>query len=110
MLGCYFSVCRIRYSLHSSGHIQFDHHRGGIIVTLPTSILGNVKFFGFYDVIRLAGYDSVLCLLPLRRSQEIDRSRYGGNDPPFIGYDLTTEKVYDIFPLRASKNPRRVPS
>lgn len=68
MIGCFFAASLSGNSSHSSAHAQFDSYRGGILVLLPTSVSEGVEVFGLYDVIRLAGYDSVLCLLALHRS------------------------------------------
>lgn len=102
-LVCFFGACRSGNLLHSFGHFQLDHHRGGILVSLPTDGLEDVKVPGFHDAIQLAGYDPTLCLLALRRSQEDDWSRYVDDDPPFFGYDSMTGLVYDIPRLRANK-------
>lgn len=103
---CIFAACRNGDSSHSFAYLQFDRHSGGILVSLPIGVLEDVKVLGLYSVIRLIGYDSVLCLLALRRSQEIDWSRYGGTDPAFLGYDLKTGPVFNVPPLRANKRTK----
>lgn len=57
----------------------------------------------FYFFIRLVGYDLVLCLLMLSRSQEVDWSRSGGTNHVSLGYDSTTGQVFDVPLLRAKK-------
>lgn len=55
--------------------------------SVPTVVLEDVEVLGLYDVIRLAGYAPVLCLLPLHHWWQIDWSRYGEENPRFFGYD-----------------------
>lgn len=81
-IGCYLAACRNGDSLYSVSHVQFDHHRGCILVPLSTGVLEYVEALSLYDVIQLVGYD----LLALRRLQEIDWHRYSGDDPRFFGY------------------------
>lgn len=59
-----------------------------------------------YDVIGLVGYDPVLCLLALLRSQETEFSSNGGEDPLFFGCDFKTGQLFDVSPLRANKKSR----
>lgn len=105
-IGCFFAVCRNSNSSHSLGHVQFDHHLGGILILLPTGVLKDVEVLGFYDVKRLVGFDPVLCLLALRRLQEIDWSRHGGENPPYLGCDLKTRQAFDILPLCVNKRSK----
>lgn len=73
---------------------------------MPSGVLNDVELFGLYHAICLAAYNPVLCFSSLSRSQEINRSRYGGDDPPFNDYDSKTGKVYNSRPLRASKRSK----
>lgn len=73
---------------------------------MPTSVLEEVEVLGLYGAIRQAGYGPVLCFLAFRRSQEIDWSRYGDDDPLFFGNDFKTGQMYDIPPLRANKRSK----
>lgn len=88
---------------HLLGHVQLDYDHGGVLVRLPTGILEDVEVLGVCKVIRLAGYDPILCLLALHRSQKIYCSLYRGDDPLSFGYDFTIGHVYDIPPLRLIK-------
>lgn len=64
---------------HSFGHVKLHHHHGNILVPLPTGVLRDVEILGLCDVILLARYDPVLCLLAVRRTQKIDGPLYDGN-------------------------------
>lgn len=103
MMTCFLAARRNGNASHCFGHVQLDHHRGGILVSLPTGVLEDVELLGFYDVLRLAEYDQVLCSLAVWRSQETDWSRYGCNDPQLFGHKSSTGLVYGIMPLRANK-------
>lgn len=103
---CFFVTFPIGNSSHSFEHPQIDRHRGGILVPLPTGFREAVEVFGLYEVIFLLGYNSLLCLLALRCSQETDWSHYGGSDPAFFGYDFKTRQVFDVLRLRANKRYR----
>lgn len=105
-MACFFTACRNRDTSHFFGHLQFDQHSDGIIVPLPTGVLEDVEVLRLYDVIRLVGYGPVLCLLAVRRSQEIDWSQYGGNYPTFFGYDFNSGQVFDVPPLGANKKSK----
>lgn len=58
-------------------HVQYDHHCGGVVVPLLTAIIEDVVVLGLYDIIRLAGYDLVLCLVAVRRFQDIHSCQCG---------------------------------
>lgn len=68
-LACFFAAFRNGNFSHSYENLQFDQHRGGILVFLPTIVLEDMEASGLYDDIRLADYNLVFCLLPLTRSQ-----------------------------------------
>lgn len=89
-MGCFFAACRNGSSSHSFGNVQFDDHSGAILIPLPTDVSEDVEVLDSYEIIRWTGYDSVLCLLALRCSQEIDRFCCGSDDPLFFGYDFKT--------------------
>lgn len=57
------------------------HDRGGILLSLPTSVSEDVDVLRMHDIIRLSGYDLLFCLSTLLLSQEIDWSRYDSDDP-----------------------------
>lgn len=84
-IGCFFAACRNGSSTHLFDHFQLDHHRGGILVTMPTGVLEDFGVTGLYDAIRLAVHGPELRLLVPRRLQKIDWSRYGSSDLPFFG-------------------------
>lgn len=86
----FFAACRNCNSSSSFRHVQFDHHLGGTLVSLPTGILDDVEVLGLYDVIRLAGYDPVLRLLALGCSYGTNWFCYDGDVSPFPGYYFTT--------------------
>lgn len=65
---------------HLFDHVHFDHRCGDILTPLPNSVLEDAELFCADNITRLAGYNPVLCLVLLRRSQKIIRSRYGGSD------------------------------
>lgn len=77
-----------------------------MLVPLPSGVLEDVEVLGLYDVIRLAGYNPVLCLLVLRRLQEIDWSHYHGADLQFFGYDFKTEQVFNAPQLCTNKRSK----
>lgn len=104
---CFFAACWNGNSSHSFGLIQFEHHCDGIVVPLPTGVFKDVAVLGLYEVIQLAAYDQVLCLLALLRSQEMVWSPYGGEDPPCFVYDFKTWHVFDVPPLLANKRSKR---
>lgn len=105
-MGSFLAACLNGNPSHSFCHVQFDHHCGGIHVPLQSDILEDIEVLCLYDVIRFDGYDPVLCVLSLLRSQEMDWSRYGGDDTPVFGYDFRREQVYDVPTLRANKRSR----
>lgn len=72
----------------------------------PTAVLEDMDALGLFDVISLDGHDLVLCLLALRRSQEIDSSRYGSTDPAFSCNDFKAWQVFDAPPLHANKKAK----
>lgn len=57
---------------------------------------------GLYDVIQLVTYEPVLCSLTLRFLQEINLTRYGGDDHRSFGYDFKPGQVFDVPPLYAN--------
>lgn len=67
-MGCFFTAYWNGKDSYLFGHFQLNHHRGGNLVKLQTSVLEDVEVLGLEDVIRLAGYDPVLYLLALRCS------------------------------------------
>lgn len=66
-MACFLAVCWNGISFYSFGHVQFDQHRGGIVVLLSSGSLKYADMVGLYEVIILASYDPVLYLLALRR-------------------------------------------
>lgn len=74
-MDCHFTTYGTANSCRLFGHIQFDHHCRDVLVVLRTAFLEHVKMLGLHDIICLAVCDTLLCLLAIRRSQEIDRSR-----------------------------------
>lgn len=88
-MACFFTTCPNFNLSHLLDHVHLDHHRGGILVPLSTVVLEDVEVLGLYGVIRLARYISVLCLLALPCSQEIDRPCCGGDDSPLL-FDFST--------------------
>lgn len=106
---CFFcTVCRKSNLSHSSGHVQFDYHLSDILLPLVTAVLEGVKMFSLYDVIGLVGHDLVLCLLPLRRSQYIDWSRYVCNDPPVLVTTLRRARCSMSHCFLLTGGPRQV--
>lgn len=93
-------------SSHSFGHLQFDHHRCGILVPMLTSVLENVEIPCLYGVIRPVDYDAVLCLLALRRSQEFYCLRFDDRDLVFFGCGFKTRQTFDVPPLHANKRSK----
>lgn len=69
-------------------------------------MLEGIQALGFYDVVRLVGYDLVLCFLGVRRLQEVDWSLYGGNDTPFSAYHFSAGSVLVVSPLLANKRSK----
>lgn len=65
-------VCRNGTSSYSLGYLQFDYHRGRIFFPLPPCMLKGVVVLVPCSVIRLVGYDPVICLSTLKRSQVVD--------------------------------------
>lgn len=102
-MGYFLAACRNGKAWHSFGHVQFVYHFGGILVPLPTGVLGDNEVLGLYDIIRIAGFDPVKCLLAARRSQEIDWSGYGVDSTPFFGYESKSGLAYVISTLRATE-------
>lgn len=99
----FFPACHVGNASHSFDTNHFDRRLGGIFVPLPTDILAYVEVLGLYYVILLAGSDPVLCFLPVRCSQEMDRSRYGDINQPFFVYWLTIGSVHGVPLIRANK-------
>lgn len=93
---CFFVGCRNGGSSHSHDYLQCNHHRSGILVLFPTGVLENIEVLDLYFAICLAGSDLVLCLLPLRRAQEVSWSHHGKHDPVSLDYKYTTGKVFYI--------------
>lgn len=65
---CFFAACRNGNLSHFIDHVQFEHLRGGNLVSVLAGTLEDVRIFGFYGLIRLTGYEPVLCVLTLYRS------------------------------------------
>lgn len=70
-MNCLLAVYWNGSSSHLSGHDQFYKHQGSIFIPLRTSLLEATGEIGLYDAIWFDGYDLVLWLLALRRSQEV---------------------------------------
>lgn len=105
-MGCFFGACWNDNSSHLFAQFQLDHHRGGILFPLSTGVLKDVEVLCLYDIFRLGRYDPMLCLLGLRRSQDIDSSRYGGDDALFFGYDLKAGKCLMFYRFLASRRSK----
>lgn len=102
LTACSFTECRKDRSSHSFRHVQFDDNRGSILVPLPTRSLEDVEVLASHGVLGLARYNPLFYLFSLRRSHEIDWSRYVGMDLPVFLCYFGRRQVYDISTLRAS--------
>lgn len=67
---------------------QFDANEGGFIVPFPASFMEKASSVGLSRRITLRGADSVMCLLALKRSVEIDWDYHVEDLLPFFGHDF----------------------
>lgn len=98
-----FSTAYLTAALLIRFYLEFDHRRDGILVSLPRTLLQNVEQLILYDLIWFAGYEPLLFLLTLRRSQDVNRSRYVDSNHTFLCFDFKTSKAFDISSLCSNK-------
>lgn len=99
----FFAAFRNGNLSHSFAHLQYDHNCDGTLVTSRARVLADMEVLGLCDIFRFVQYDTVLCLLALRQSQEIEWSHCDGSDPTFSGYEFRMLQVCDVPPIRANK-------
>lgn len=105
----FLAACHNGSSSHIFVYLLLDHHRGGVLLSLPSGVLEDIEVLVLYSIICLVSYDPVLCMLELKRSHDVDWSCYGCNDPVFLRYKFTTGQVFDVMPLWAKRDWRWVP-
>lgn len=71
-LAYFFTACRSGYSPHISGYLQFFCHHDGFIVCLQTVISADLNIADQNDVMRTAGFHSVVRMLTVRCSRAVD--------------------------------------
>lgn len=83
-MDCFFSTDQNANLSNLVLNFQIDRHRGGIIVPFPSGFIKNLGILAFYDLIRLADYQPVLCQPALRGLEEANHSHYEGRYPAFF--------------------------
>lgn len=71
-------------------------------------MLEDVEVLGTYNVLQLAEYDPMVCLLALHCSRENEWSRYGVNDPPFPVMSSRLSRCLKFSCYAPRKVPRQV--
>lgn len=68
VVACFLAVCREGQSAQSFGFAQWYFRQGGAIIPLPTAVLSDVTEMGLCHVVSMIGYDPVLSLMAIRRT------------------------------------------
>lgn len=102
-MACFVTVCRNGNQSHLFSCLQLDYHCDDFFAPLLTGVSENVGVFCWYFVTRLVLYDQTLCLLALKRSQELELWCYGGAYPVLLCYHFTTEQLFDVPVLHTCK-------
>lgn len=102
----FFGPCPNGNSCRSFGHVLLEHPHGSLPVLLETGILRSTELLRFYNVMRLAGYDPLLCFLAICSLREIYESRFKGDDLRFFCRDFKTQELLDVPALCDNRWPK----